>query len=455
MLLSSAAAAAPPPASETSPGEVSDFFKRLSRLRGRGSLSLNWRNVGPRKPGFETQIQNEVYLADMYFGLEGPFLEGIPVQAEWHMPTAGRGSPQLNQLNFQYRRLDHVMVQLGKFLVPFGRYNELYRPEDFLAVTRPLLYASPDSLDLVVRLNSPRPPVSSGYTDVGGRISYYPPVFHPLIPSELTFFVVNGLGESNNRQRTFPNTDNLGIPSVPDNGVTIDFGHQNNNLADNNNSKSLGGRVVFALGDVRLPWPVPERSLDLTGMSLGFSGMGGQYELEGTLNYQMYGADLSFDYKGFNFSGEYMYSQTQFLSPLAVNGAIAAPVQQIRDFETDYGYFLQASFPLIRKPALGERVTGVLVFNQIFRRGPILDLFLNPVINGTTYPSVNAIGPAPLRVTRRLDKYTAAVNWRLNEHFQFKVEYSYWTMARASTRSVTSIGLVDIYQTAFSIVAGW
>ena len=34
-----------------------------------------------------------------------------------------------------------------------------------------------------------------------------------------------------------------------------DFGHENNNLADNNNAKSLGGRVVFALGDLRLPWP--------------------------------------------------------------------------------------------------------------------------------------------------------------------------------------------------------
>src|SRR5688500_2268453 len=36
----------------------------LSGWRLGGSLSVNWRNVGPREPGFETQIQNEVYLAD-------------------------------------------------------------------------------------------------------------------------------------------------------------------------------------------------------------------------------------------------------------------------------------------------------------------------------------------------------------------------------------------------------
>ena len=120
--------------------------------------------------------------------------------------------PQLNQLNFGYRRVEGWLFQFGKFLVPFGRYNELYRPDQFLTVTRPLLYASPDSLDLVVRLNSPRPPVSSGYTDIGARISYYPRNELALVPDELTFFVVNGFGETNNRQRTFPDTDNLGIP---------------------------------------------------------------------------------------------------------------------------------------------------------------------------------------------------------------------------------------------------
>ncbi|MCI0635223.1 MAG: hypothetical protein L0206_15130, partial [Actinobacteria bacterium] len=242
----------------------SDFLKRLSRMHVGASLSLNWRNVGPRKPGFETQIQNEVYLADMYFGFDGPFVDGVPFGIEFHLPTSGQGRMQLNQLYFKYERTRDLSLQFGKFLVPFARYNELYRPDQYLTVTRPLLYASPDSLDLVVRANSPRPVVSSGYTDIGARASYYPSFKHALIPAEATFFVVNGLGESNNRQRTFPNIDFLGIPAVPGNGSTIDFGHQNNNLADNNNHKTAGGRVVFALDDLRLPWPIPE-GRDLQG----------------------------------------------------------------------------------------------------------------------------------------------------------------------------------------------
>ena len=436
--------------------EISEFLRRLSRMHVGGSLSLNWRNVGPRKPGFETQIQNEVYLADMYFGVDGPFVDGVPFQLEMNWPTASQGRPQLNQLNFGYRRAENFLFQFGKFLVPYGRYNELYRPDQFLTVTRPLLYASPDSLDLVVRLNSPRPPVSSGYTDIGARVSYYPPSQSAWLPDELTLFVVNGLGESTNRQRTFPNTDNLGIPDIPGNGSSIDFGHQNNNLADNNNQKSVGARVVFSLGDLRFPWPIPEGASDLKGVNMGLSAMGGQYDLEGQLEYQMYSLDWSFDYLGFNVSGEYEYSANQFKDPqINQDGTIPAKVGFARDFEVNRGYFLQLAAPILRHPRVGERLTGVLVFNQMFRRGPIQDLLLNQTLNGTTFASATGLRPFPERATTRIDKYTAGLNYQLSEHFTLKFDYSYWTMGQASTRSVTSLGLVDIYQGAFSMVMGF
>ncbi|MDE2039505.1 MAG: hypothetical protein KGO96_01720 [Elusimicrobia bacterium] len=462
-LAAAALALASPPLSalepETSvyerPGghELNEFLRRLARMHADGSMSLDWRNVGPRKPGFETQIQNEVYLADMYFGIYGPFFDDVPFQIEMNWPTASQGRPQLNQLNFSYRGIDKVLLQFGKLLVPYGRYNELYRPDQFLTVTRPLLYASPDSLDLVVRLNSPRPPLSLGYTDVGARASVYPDARSAWIPDEATLFVVNGLGETNNRLRTFPNTDNLGIPGVPGNGSTIDFGHQDNNLADNNNQKTVGGRLVFSLGDLRFPWPIPEGASDLKGVNIGFSGMDGQYDLEGHLNYQMYCADWSFDYLGFDFSGEYEYAVNQFLDPLIEpDGTPADPVVQRKDFEVNRGYFVQAAVPLLRHPAVGRRLTGVLVFNQLFRRGPIQDLLLNTKIGGTVFASANGLRANPERATTRMDKYTAALNYQLTDHFTLKFDYSYWVMGHASTRSVTSLGLVDIYQSAFSVV---
>ena len=455
----SAAAAVGESAKEGGATSFAALVERVSKVRLYGSMSLNWRNIGPREPGFETQIQNEVYLAELYFGAEGPVAEAIPFHLELNVPTSEQGSLRLHQVYFEYDRVRRIRLQFGKFPVPFGRYNELYRADQFLAVTRPLLYASPDSIDLVVRPNSPRPAISAGYTDIGARFSWYPVRVHPLVPVEMTAFVVNGLSESANRSRTFPNPSNLGIPGPPTNGVTPDFGHQNNNLADNNNSKSLGARVVFALGDLRLPWPVPERAADLNGVHLGLSGMGGQYDLEGQLNDQIYGADWSLEYAGIGLSGEAMYSANQFLSPLLLSTSAAASPSlagpQVRLREHLYGYFIQATFPLLRSPAYGRRLTGLFIFNQMFRRGPLLDFLLNYRDGSTTYPSMTAFRADAPFVTREIKKYTAAVHYQLSSHFALKFDYSYWIMGKSTIRSGTSEGLNDIYQGAFSMVMGF
>ena len=449
------------PYAASPPGNVDAILKRLSEIRLFGSASVNWRNVGPRTPGFETQIQNEVYLADMYFGAEGPVLPGVPFHLEMNVPTALQGNVQLYQMFAEYDRVRRIRLQVGKFLVPFGRYNELYRPDQFLTVTRPLLFASPDSIDLVVRPNSPRPPVSAAYADLGARVSWYPVRVHPLVPDEITLYVVNGLGESTNRSRAFPNPQNLGIPGPPTNGVTDDFGHQNNNLADNNNSKSFGGRMVFALGDMRLPFPIPERDADLDGVLLGFSGMGGQYDLEGQLTYQMWDMNWSFQFQGVSFSGEAEYSVDQFLNPL-IDPATPAnapvplnPAQQVRLREEIYGYYVQAAFPIIRNPKFGRRLTGVLVYNQLYRRGPLLDFLLNYNDGTTTFPSMTAYRNGATQVQTQIDKYTAALNYQLTEHFALKFDYSYWVMSRATVVTTTSLGNHNIYQGAFSLVMGF
>ena len=442
---------------------VEKMLQGLSKVRLYGSGSLNWRNVGPREPGFETQIQNQVYLADMYIGGEALVMEGVPTRLEWNVPTAGKGAPQLFQIYGEYARVRRIKLQFGKFVVPFGRYNELYRPDQYLAVTRPLLYASPDSLDLVVRPNSPRPPLSYGYSDVGLRFSWYPVRVHPLVPVEVTTFIVNGIGEQTNRLRTFPNPQNLGIPGPAANGVAPDFGHENNNLADNNNAKTVGGRVVFALGDLRLPWPVPEAAADLSGVHLGLSGMSGNYDLEGYLNHQMWSADWSLDYRGVSLSGEAMYSANQFLTPILQSSATAGapslvqPVRQTRQLEHIYGWFVQATFPLLRRPPVGRRVTGVLVYNDLRRRGPLLDFLLNyhDVGTGATFESMTAYRVNAPNVTRRIQKYTGGLHWQLSEHFALKGEYSYWVMGKSTVRSENSLGLNDIYQGAFSVIAGF
>ncbi len=434
---------------------------RLAQVQLFGAASLNWRNVGPREPGFETQIQNQVYLADLYFGAKSTVVADVLALIELNLPTAGRGVPRLSQAYVEYEGIRRLKFQFGQFLVPFGRYNELYRPDQYLAVTRPLLYASPDSLDLVVRPNSPRPPISYGYSDIGLRWSWYPVRVHPLVPSEITAFIINGIGESKNRLRTFPNPSNLGIPGPDTSGAVPDFGHGNNNLADNNNAKTVGGRVVFALGDLRLPWPVPERAADLTGTYLGLSGMSGNYDLEGYLNYEMWNADCSFEYRGISLSGEVAYSRNHFLTPILASGStpaaptLAAPVIHTRQVEHLYGYFIQSSFPLMRQPPYGRRLTGLLVYNEMYRRGPLLDFLLNFNDGSTIFESLTAYRTEAPFVTRRISKYTGGIHWQMAERFALKFEYSYWVMGKSTIRSATSLGLNDIYQGALSMVMGF
>ena len=435
-------------------------------------MALDWINIGPRDPGYETQLQDDVYMGGMYAGFNGPIVDSVPIVAEWHIPTTGQGSIQLNQLNFSYQKIKDWDVQIGKFIVPFGRYNELYRPDQYLTITQPLSMVSPESPGFVVRANSPTPPVSVGYTDIGARTSYYPPIKNIFIPDEITFYAVNGLGETNNRLRTFPNTGNLGITPIPGNGTNIDFGHQNNNLADNNNQKSVGARLVWALGDLRFPWPFPEGAADLKGVSMDLSGMDGQYNLEGNLNYQVYAMDWSFDYLGLNFSGQAIYSDTQFLAPLESGGnyiqqsgspcttggsTTGCTTMLGESAESDYGYFVQASAPIIRHPKIGKLVTGVLVYNQMYRRGPVEDLLNNQTLDGVLYPSVTALNSANGNATSVLDKYTAALNWQLSDHFWLKLEYSYWVLGGIATSaytysSIPGYRLTNIYQTGTSIV---
>lgn len=443
---------------------LSSFLRRFDDARLFGVGSFNWRNVGPKQPGFETQIQDEVYLADLYFGAEIPLYAKVPFYVEFNVPTQLQGQVQLYQIFVENNRLEQFKFQVGKFVVPYGRYNELYRPDAFLAVTRPLLYASPDSIDLVVRPNSPVPPVSVGYSDLGARASWYPGRDNPFVPDEMTVFVVNGLGESDNRSRTFPNPQNLGITGVPTNGVALDFGHQNNNLADNNNAKSIGVRAVFGLGDLSLPWPFPERASDLDGVILSFSGMGGTYDLEGQLQYQMWALDWSFDYHGISISGEAEYEVDQFKNPLMLltstdlSPVLVTPVTQATLREENYGYFVQAAFPVMRRPPFGERLTGVLVFNQIYRRGPQLDFLLNvpdPANGGALIPSMTAFKSNSPNVQTQIEKISAALNHKLTDHFTLKFEYSYWFMGKATILSPTSLGAHDIYQTALSLVVGF
>jgi len=428
-----------------------EFFKDLNV---NGVMSLNWRLIGPKYPGFENQIQNEVYLADMYFGFDGKISGKFPFFLEFQIPTASRGGINLYRFSTELLYEEKYKLELGKFLIPFGHYNELYRPDQFLTVTRPLLYASPDSLDIVSRLNSPHPPISAGYTDIGVKAGYLPKSEHFWIPTEITFYLVNGLGETPNRIRTFQNSNNLLVPGTNVGGTDIDFGHLNNNLADNNNHKAPGGRIVFALGDLKIPTIFEERKIELNGVRVGFSGMHGRYDLEeavGGLNYQIIGTDLIFQYKNCSFSAEYIYGENDFRKAQADSGGMIDFAQRTDHLqsktEINKGYYIQTAFPAWKNPPIGQKLLGILAFNRLERIGP--ELIFSKNTNPADGLPIIAFSPSRQRLKTLMDKYTAGLNWQIANNFVMKAEYSYW---KIKVPPVFDSPQSNIYQSALSWV---
>ncbi|MBI3046243.1 MAG: hypothetical protein HYY86_01705 [Candidatus Harrisonbacteria bacterium] len=423
-------------------------------LNVNGVMSLNWRMIGPEKQGFENTVQHEIYLADMYFGFDGKISGKFPFLLEFQIPTASQGRINLYRFSTELLYEEKYKLELGKFLIPFGHYNELYRPDQFLTVTRPLLYASPDSLDIVSRLNSPHPPMSAGYSDIGLKVGYYPQSGHFWIPTEIIAYLVNGLGETPNRIRIFQNSNNLLVPGVAIGGTDIDFGHLNNNLADNNNNKAPGGRIVFALGDLKIPTIFEEKKIELNGIRLGLSGMHGRYDLEEAIagqDYQIFGTDLIFQYKNYSFSVEYVYSKNDFRKAQADSIKIVDFAQRT-DYlpsktEINKGYYLQAAFPIWKNPPVGKKVLGILAFNKLERIGPELVFSKNK--NPADQLPITAFASSPQDLKTFMNKYTAGLNWQIADNFIMKAEYSYWKIKVPPVFGSTQS---SIYQPAFSWV---
>ena len=373
---------------------------------------------------------------------------------EFQIPTASRGGISLYRFSAELLYHEKYKLELGKFLIPFGHYNELYRPDQFLTVTRPLLYASPDSLDIVSRLNSPHPPISAGYTDIGLKAGYYPKSEYFWIPTEITAYVVNGLGETPNRIRTFQNSNNLLVQGVGIGGTDIDFGHLNNNLADNNNNKAPGGRMVFALGDLKIPTILDGRKIELNGVRLGFSGMYGRYDLEEAItgqDYRIFGTDLIFQYKNCSFSAEYVDSRNDFRKAQADSAGMVDFTKSTQHLpsktEINKGYYLQAVFPVWKNPPAGKKVLGILAFNRLERIAP--ELVFSKNSNPADGLPIAAFSPSSPKLKTSMDKHTAGLNWQIADNFVMKAEYSYW---KIRVPPVHDSPQSSIYQSALSWV---
>ena len=410
-----------------------------------GSLALTWRGLGPAFHAAEVEVENSLFLPGTYLSVDGPVLSGIPFRLE--MTTDVQGQPRISQILAAHKSWRHFNFAMGKFLIPYGAYNRRrYRPDQYLTITHPLFYADPRNLDAVIRLNLPHPLFSAGYTDIGAEISFFPDAESIWAPYQAQFYAVNGLAESREQGRPFPSSQVLVIAPLSPNGVDMDWNHQNTDFRDNNDTKSVGGRLEFRLGDFSAPLALPAiRSLDV-----GFSAMGGRYDIDDTLKYGIYGADLFLQWGALSFNSEFNYSSLDFRSPLittiiASTGTTLVSADLPADKDYVRGYSFQAAMPLPLPEflwGLGGKLTGVLGYDYMQRYGPELTLRNGSVlVNGQEFFQINVF-TGKGRVHRRIKKHTAALNYRIRDNFSMKWELTSWELE----------GHLDLYQWAVSSV---
>lgn len=379
-----------------------------------GALTLNYRAIG-QKPK-EVEIEDQMLISDFYLNLTDDSIEDLPFFLEFS--TDLEGSPQLYRLNLKYIKWKEFDITIGKWLVPFGLYNKLYRPDLYFTLTKPLLYATP-GLDYVSGVNFPHPIFSLGYTDIGISIYFHgKKIFDDvLVPDTVSLYLVNGFQE----QGRDPLRPQSFIIFSPVEGVDLDWGRERNFLADNNDTKSIGGRLEYDFGDLSLlipTYPITKK-LNLNGFSFGISGMGGKYDIEDRLTYAVYGCDMAFQCGEFSISGEWGYSATDFKSRDYDMYLTTTTVSIIKDRYFTHGAYMQIVFPFPEFP-LSKKTNLIVRAGRITRRGP--ELVVPTDVDSTVgYMSTNAVN-----IRTRILKYTTAFNSWMSEHFSLKLEFSYW-----------------------------
>jgi len=380
------------------------LLRSISNLRLGGSLSFTYRSIGA-KP-IEIEIENQMALTDMFFRIEGPVLQDTPFLLEFALDAGGQ--PELYRLAVKNMTIRRVELEFGRFLVPFGRTNELYRPDLYPLVTKPLLYASP-GLDFVSRVSYPHPLFSSGYSDTGIRMMYRPHAEPFWFPRKLTVYLVNGLQESSISGRRPPDPRTfLILDSVS--GTDVDWAHEVNFLSDNNDTKNPGARIEWDYGDISYPSPFSRAAL-VNGFSAGLSGLIGKYDIEDRLSNWIWGAVVGLRHGKYRLTGEFIYGEVQAKWVTLGTSADATP-PLVKDRYSESGYSVQLEFPF--SELLFAKQTRAIFRGESFsRRGPVLNRM------GEIFPGI-------AHSKTRINKYSGGLNSRVNEYFTIKLEYGLW-----------------------------
>jgi hypothetical protein len=203
--------------------------------------------------------------------------------------------PQPEQAYFEYDRGERLNFQVGRFLVPFGQWNQIHDVFDHKSIAYPLMYLGHEEEDFVLK-GGPQPIASTAFTDIGilGFGSFWP---RPSDQLWYGAYVCNGrFGGSN-----------------------IEWEDLWNNFQDNNSNKAYGGRLVWTHGD---------------NLTIGASYQDGKYDPQNKLRYQFSGADLYYRIaKKINLRAEWVRN----------------PVDSFTQGYTKEGWWVSADMPVSKK----------------------------------------------------------------------------------------------------------
>ena len=272
----------------------------------------------------------------------------------------------------EYYMHDLANVQVGRIVIPFGRFNYLSYPNNYLPVTRPILYPSHD-VDFMDRgPNFPRPFFMTTWTDLGACLygSWWPTDDQQLWYAA---YVVNG----------------------PQGADDLNWLQIQRYWKDNNDGKHFGGRVSYSLGD---------------DLSVGASGIAGRYDDWDALQHWMIGADLRLGWRDVGFWGEYIFEHVR-----------------VRDAEDEEARYDQAGFTAqVDAPLFGlleDRLKAFATFGRMWRTGPLLvDRDGDPFSK-----QANRLDPFFTDdVSTMVGKYSLGLAFTPVEFVTIKAEYAWW-----------------------------
>lgn len=302
---------------------------------------------------------------------------------------------------------DLANFNAGRFVIPFGRFNDITPLLDEKTISRPLIYASHNN-DFISVTGYGTPIFMTSFSDVGVLFSGS---IWPVEEHQIWYgvYVIKGLWQEGYSGLTHgasaahaPSlTQSLSgasstattTPSATD----IEWHQAPQRFdVDNNDNKTLGGRLSYGLGDA---------------LTIGGSGMFGRYDNANSLFYAIYGGDLRASVAGVNLTAEYVVSPRDWkalnhedFEDFEKEKKKAAEVGFVDNRYTITGHYLQLDVPV-------GKFDFVSRYDYLERRGAVLK-------------GAGQIDPMNLdEVSKIINKYTIGIGYNINANLTLKAEY--------------------------------